>query len=264
VQLDALWVSGLSCRTPYTHSPVSKVFPLPQLRPSPQEETSQLLPSVSLLEFWCSMVSHPDENPSCTIVWLTFLTVLSIFMVGMLVPSNDANLLRSTGTAAQSPFVIAATNAGIKIVPSIINAIVLTSAWSAGNSYVLNASRTMFGMSCDGHAPKIFQRVNRFGIPYVAVLFFCCFICLAFMTVSSSASVIFNWLQDLVSVATLVNWLTISVVYLRFYYGMKKQGIDRSELPWAAPFQPYAAWISLCAFSILLLTGGYAVFIHGE
>lgn len=60
--------------------------------------------------------------------------VLSIFMVGLIVPSNDPNLLQSTGNAAQSPFVIAAKRAGIKVVPSIINAVVLTSAWSAGNS----------------------------------------------------------------------------------------------------------------------------------
>jgi amino acid transporter len=59
---------------------------------------------------------------------------LSIFMVGLIVPSNDPDLLRSMGTAAQSPFVIAAMRAGIKVIPSIINAIVLTSAWSAGNS----------------------------------------------------------------------------------------------------------------------------------
>jgi amino acid transporter len=57
-------------------------------------------------------------------------------MVGLIVPSNDKDLLRSTGTAAQSPFVIASTRAGIKVVPSIINAVVLSSAWSAGNSGV--------------------------------------------------------------------------------------------------------------------------------
>jgi len=28
-----------------------------------------------------------------------------------------------------------------------------------------------------------------------------------------------------------------------------------------APFQPYAAWIGAISFSIILLTGGYAVFI---
>jgi amino acid transporter len=60
--------------------------------------------------------------------------VLSIFMVGLIVPSNDPNLLQSTSNAAGSPFVIAAKRAGIKVVPSIINAVVLTSAWSAGNS----------------------------------------------------------------------------------------------------------------------------------
>jgi amino acid transporter len=32
--------------------------------------------------------------------------MLTIFMVGLVVPSNDKNLLQSTGTAAQSPFVI--------------------------------------------------------------------------------------------------------------------------------------------------------------
>jgi amino acid transporter len=45
---------------------------------------------------------------------------------------------------------------------------------------------------------------------------------------------------------------------------MKKQGISRNDLPWKAPFQPYAAWIAFIAFSILLLFGGYIVFIHGK
>jgi amino acid transporter len=84
------------------------------------------------------------------------------------------------------------------------------------------------------------------------------------MTLSDSASIVFNWLQDLVSVSTLLNWLTITIVYLRFYYGCKKQGISRTELPWMAPFQPYAAWLATISFSVLLLTSGYSVFIHGQ
>lgn len=73
--------------------------------------------------------------------------VLSIFMVGLVVPSNDTNLSTSTGTAAQSPFVIAAVRAGIKVVPSIINAVILTSAWSSGNSSVLGGSRILYAVS---------------------------------------------------------------------------------------------------------------------
>ncbi|KAA8568232.1 hypothetical protein EYC84_008615 [Monilinia fructicola] len=171
--------------------------------------------------------------------------VLTIFMVGLVVPSNDPSLFKSSGTASESPFVIAAKNAGIKVVPSIINAVVLTLPGLLG---IL-----------------IFTRVNRAGVPYVAATLYAIFMCLGYMTLSSTASEVFTWLQDLVSIATLVNWICILLIYLRFLYGCKKQGIDRhTELPWAAPLQPYTSWASLALFVILLFTGGYTTFIHGH
>lgn len=191
--------------------------------------------------------------------------VVTIFMVGLVVPSTDPNLLGSSGTASQSPFVIAARNAGIKVVPSIINAVVLTSAWSSGNSNMLGGSRILYGMAVQGHAPSIFKRLNRFGIPYAAVTLYGLFMALGYMTLSHSASTVFTWLQDVVSISTLVNWICICVVYLRFYYACKKQGIDRhKELPWAAPLQPYTTWFSLVLFVLMFFTGGYTTFIHGH
>ncbi|KAF7594754.1 hypothetical protein BBP40_008461 [Aspergillus hancockii] len=191
--------------------------------------------------------------------------VLTIFMVGLVVPSNDPNLLGSTSTAAHSPFVIAARNAGIKAVPSIINAVVLTSAWSSGNSNMLGGSRILYGMASNGHAPQIFKRINRFGVPYVSVALYGVFMALGYMTLSDSAGTVFTWLQDIVSISTLVNWVCICIVYLRFYYACKKQGIDRhKELPWAAPFQPWSTWISLVLFIILFFTGGYKTFMNGR
>lgn len=189
---------------------------------------------------------------------------MSIFFVGMLVPSDDDSLLSGSGNATASPFVIAATRAGIQVVPHIINFVVLTSAWSSGNSSLLNASRILFGMAKEHHAPQIFTKVNRMGVPYAAVSFVALWCCLGFMSLSSSAAVAFTWMQDLVSVATLVTWSVICVIYLRFFYGMKAQGIDRSELPWKGPFQPYLTWVSLFFFVLLLLTGGYTTFIKGE
>ena len=110
----------------------------------------------------------------------------------------------------------------------------------------------------------MFLRTNRFGIPYVAVTFMSLWICLGFMTLSDSASTVFGWLQDLVSVSALINWIIICIVYLRFYYGMKKQGINRADLPWKGPLQPYMAWVGLVSFSILLFFGGYIVFVKGQ
>ncbi|KAE9407564.1 hypothetical protein BT96DRAFT_971261 [Gymnopus androsaceus JB14] len=193
-----------------------------------------------------------------------FFYVLTVLIVTMIVPSNSKLLLTSTDTASQSPFVIAANLAGIKVVPHIINAIVLTSAWSSGNSTMLEGSRILYGLATEGHAPKIFLRTNRFGIPYVSVSFISLFIALGYMTLQDSAEIVFGWLQELVAAAALVVWITICFIYLRFYYGCKRQGIDRSELPWAAPFQPYAAWMGFLGFSLILLTGGFKVFIKGE
>ncbi|KAJ3727569.1 amino acid permease/ SLC12A domain-containing protein [Lentinula raphanica] len=193
--------------------------------------------------------------------------VLSIFVVTLLVPSNSEELLsaQNKGNAAQSPFVIAASLAGIKVVPHIVNAVVLTSAWSAANSGMLTATRTLYGLAREGHAPKFLLWTNRFGIPYLCVLCFGAFIALGYMTLSNSASIVFSWFQDLVSTAVLVQWCIICLVYLRFYYACKRQQIDRNtELPWAGPFQPYAAWISLLSFGTILLTAGYPVFIKSH
>lgn len=184
-------------------------------------------------------------------------------MVGLVIPSDDPHL-KKHGGAAGSPFVIAAARAGIKVVPSIINAVVITSAWSSGNSSMLGGSRTLVGLAMNGRAPKIFTRLNRFSIPWIAVTLFGVFMCLGYMSLSSSANTVFNWLQDLVAITTLTNWITILVTYLRFYYGCKKQGISRSSLPWHTPFQPYISWAALCLLTLLMFTGGYKTFIKGH
>lgn len=192
------------------------------------------------------------------------VSVITIFFVGLIVPSDNSSLTHSTGNASQSPFVIAATISGIRVVPNIINAIVLTSAWSAGNSSLLWGSRILYGMASEGRAPKFFTHTNRFDIPHYTVLFYGVFMGLAFMSLSDSADTAFDWLKDLVSIATLVNWLVITVVYLRFFYGCRQQGIPRASLPWAAPLQPYLSWWSLLLLVLVLLTGGFSTFITGQ
>ncbi|KAF3008282.1 hypothetical protein E8E14_003755 [Neopestalotiopsis sp. 37M] len=218
--------------------------------------------SISASEVQCPRRAIPQAAKR--IFWRILLFyVVSIFMITLVVASNDPSLLSSSSTAA-SPFVIAATNSGIKYVPSVINAVVITSAWSAANSGMLSGSRSLFGLAKEGRAPRIFTRLNRFGIPYVSVGLFSLFLCLAYMTLSTSASLVFEWLVNLVAVAALVNWSIILITYLRFQYGCKAQGIDRQELPWAAPLQPYLSWVSLVAFMLLLLTSGYTTFIKGH
>ena len=129
---------------------------------------------------------------------------------------------------------------------------------------MLGGSRMLYGICQHGYAPKVFLRTNHLGIPYLAIGFLSLFICLGFLTLSTSANTVFTWLQDYVAVAAFINWMIICAVYLRLYYGCKKQRIPRPNLPWKGPFQPYAAWTALISFGVLLLTGGYSVFIKDQ
>ena len=207
--------------------------------------------------------------------------VISIFIVGMLVPYNDENLGISTGTAQQSPFVIAFQRAGIKVLPSIINAIVLTSAFSCGSACVFLASRTLYGLAEDHQAPKVFLRANRFGTPYVAVAASMLFLPLVYLSLGSNSSVVFGWFVNITTVAGLIGWLVIEVTYLRFFYAMKLQGISRerassiarvqsamadlsSGLPYKSPFQPYLAWVTLGALVLVILFSGTNILSQAE
>ncbi|KAJ0299500.1 hypothetical protein COL516b_009001 [Colletotrichum fioriniae] len=157
-----------------------------------------------------------------------FFYVLSILIVGMIVPSNDPSLSISTGTAQQSPFVIAFTRSGVSVLPSIINAVVCTSAISSGSACVFIASRTLYGLSCDGHAPRILQRCNRFGTPHYAVGLTCVLMPLVYLNVANNTSVVFGWFVNITTVAGLIGWIVIEITYLRFFAGLKAQGYSRN------------------------------------
>ncbi|KAH0838461.1 amino acid permease [Lanmaoa asiatica] len=107
--------------------------------------------------------------------------ILGTLIIGLLVPFTNSQLGLTSGTAAASPFVIAIETAGIKSLPSIINACLLTSAWSAASSDLYTSSRALYGLAIAGNAPKFFGRTSKSGLPYTSVIFCASFTLLAFM-----------------------------------------------------------------------------------
>ncbi|KAI0321691.1 amino acid permease [Amylostereum chailletii] len=184
-----------------------------------------------------------------------------VTVIGLLVPSNDALLNLNSSTAASSPFVIAIQRSGIKVLPDIINACLLTSAWSAASSDLYTSSRALYGLAVAGNAPAIFKRTTKNGLPYVALCLSTAFAFLAFMGVKSGSGKVFGWFSNMTAVAGLMTWFGISVTYIRFYAGMKAQGIDRSKLPYASKLNPYCAWYSAFASVIVCLFSGWSVFL---
>ncbi|KAH6652502.1 proline-specific permease [Truncatella angustata] len=190
--------------------------------------------------------------------------ILAVLIVGMLVASNDERLGDDSGTAAQSPFVIAASAAGISAIPSVVNAVVITSAWSASNQALLSGTRVLYGLALKGQAPKIFLRTTSWGVPYVCVSLFCVFMCLSFMSLSNDAYTVFWWLVDLTAAGVLISWSTILLNHLRLKLALKKQGIDASRLPWNNSWTFYSSAVALPFCILVLLTGGFTVFCEGQ
>ncbi|KAJ6510097.1 amino acid permease, partial [Mycena vitilis] len=186
-----------------------------------------------------------------------------VIIIGLLVPSNDSRLNLSTGTAASSPWV-EQSSSGIKTLPSIINACLLTSAWSAGSSDLYTSSRALYGLAAAGNAPRIFMKALPNGLPIVSLTFCSAFACLAYMGISSGSNKVFVWFSNMTSIAGMMTWFGICVTYLRFYAGMKAQGYDRKDLPFASKFQPFAAWYALCFCLLICFFSGWAVFLDGQ
>ncbi len=87
---------------------------------------------------------------------------------------------------------------------------------------------------------------------------------LSFLQVSQSAAVVLNWFVGLVTASQLINFFIMCFTYLCFYRALKAQGIDRRTLPYQAWFQPYTAWYGLIGTAVLILVGGYPVFLAGN
>ena len=196
---------------------------------------------------------------------IAFFYVLGSLLIGMIVSSANPNLVSGTGNANSSPFVIAIKAAGIHALPSIVNACILVSAWSAGNSYCWVGSRMIVAMTTDHQLPQIFGRTNAQGVPYVAVITAWLFGLLAYLSLGSGgAAQAFTWLLNLSTVAGLIAWGTLCVCYIRFHRGLNAQNISRDTLPWKGPFQPYAAWVGAVGSLILTLVSGFSVFLKGN
>ncbi|KAH7029145.1 amino acid permease/ SLC12A domain-containing protein [Microdochium trichocladiopsis] len=197
-------------------------------------------------------------------VWrLAIFYGLGSLIIGIIVPNNDGRLLSGTGNASASPWVIGIQNAGIPVLNHIINAAVLTSAWSAGNAFCYSGSRVLYSMALNGQAPRFFTRTTKRGVPWAAVLFTLAIGLLAFLNVNNSGAAVFSWFVNISTISGFIAWIVILITYLRFRKAMEYHGMTEA-LPFRSPLQPYSSWFVLVLISVLTLTNGFQVFFPGR
>lgn len=199
---------------------------------------------------------------------LTFFFIGGALCVGIIIPYNDPKLLETMSAAqpgaGSSPYVISMQNLGISVLPHIVNGLLVTAAFSAGNSYTYCSSRTLYGAALEGQAPRFLTATTKSGIPMYCVLISLCWALLSFLQLGDTASQVLDWIVNLITSCQLLNFSILCVTYICFYYGLKAQNIDRHSLPFRGWFQPYMAIIgAFCSFCMIFIAT-YTTFLPGH
>jgi amino acid transporter len=215
------------------------------------------------------------QNPRKTIpraIKLTFYRILffyclSVFFLGMIVPYDSPELAfanKATTGASASPFVVAIRIAKIPHLPGIVNACILLFTFSASNSDLYIASRTIYGLAVEGHAPKIFLWTDKRGVPVPALLVSALFCCTAFMNAADDAKVVFGYFVNLTTIFGLLSWISLLVSHIWFVRARRAQGITNDQMAYHAPFGLIGSYIALFFCILIALTKNFSVFTKGS
>lgn len=191
---------------------------------------------------------------------ITLFYIVSLMLVGLLVPYNDPNLLngRNNVDIVASPFVIAIKNAGIEGLPSVFNAVIMIAVLSVGNSSVYGSSRTLAALAEQNQAPKILAYIDRKGRPLVSIAVASMFGLLAFLACSSKQEAAFTWMLALSGLSAIFTWASICLAHIRFRKGWKAQGHSLDELAFTSQPGVIGSWIGFL-FNVLVLVAQFWV-----
>ncbi|KAH3674912.1 hypothetical protein WICPIJ_009421 [Wickerhamomyces pijperi] len=211
------------------------------------------------------LAAAETENPRKTlpkaakqVFWrITLFYIVSLTVVGCIVPYNDPRLGTSSDASA-SPFVIAITNAGIGGLPTVMNIVILISVLSVGNSSVYASSRTLTSLACQGFAPRQLAYIDKAGRPIISIAVNLIFGLLSFLAAYKNQGTIFDWMYALCGLSTIFTWGSICLAHLRFRYAMKVQGRNaHDELTFTAYGGIYSSVFGLFVNGLVLVVQFY-------
>lgn len=184
-----------------------------------------------------------------------------IFFAGISAASNDAGLLTPSSNTGMSPFSIALQHAGWSHGPDLINAFIFTVTFSANNSSIYIASRTLYSLADLGRAPKFLLWTPFRGVPVWAAVASNLVGLLALINIASGAEKVFSYIISLSGAATFIDWACIGIIHIRFRTAWRLQGNTEEDLPFRALCYPWGACFITFLNTFLLVIQGYETFI---
>jgi yeast amino acid transporter len=185
---------------------------------------------------------------------ITLFYVVSLTLVGLLVPYTDPRLLSvGSANASASPFVISIQNAGIEVLPSVMNVVVLISVLSVGNSSVFGSTRTLAALADQGQAPKILSYIDRKGRPLVALGVAFAFGFIAYAADASASGTVLSWMIGVSSLSSIFSWGSICFAHIRFRKAWRMQGHTLDELAFRSQSGVIGSWFGFISTCLVLV-----------
>ena len=187
-----------------------------------------------------------------SIFWrILIFYVGTIVVLGAIIPFTEASI-------NTSPFTMVFEKVGIAGAASLMNAIILTSVLSAGNSGMYASTRMLYSMAKDGMAPKIFAKTNKRGVPVNALILTTLVASLCFLTGLYAESTVYVWIVADSGLAGFIAWVGIAVCHYRFRKAFIHQEYDLKKLKYTAKWYPLGPILSLVMCTVIIIGQGYS------
>lgn len=197
-------------------------------------------------------------------VRIIFFYLGTLIFVGLLVPYNSDRLLGADdAVTSASPYVLAASLHGVKVVPHIINAVILNSVTSVATASMYSSSRLLRSLAQQGYAPKWFDYTDKAGRPLRAWLVSTLGACFAFIATYKKQDVVFNWLLSIVALSIVLIWPGLCACHLRWRAALRHNQISLDTLGFVSYTGEIGSWYSIIV-NILILIGQFWVALFPE
>ncbi len=202
-----------------------------------------------------------SENPEKTIpkavkqvFWrILIFYVLAIVVIGLLIPYTSPDLLGASSSEeiAKSPFTIVFQNAGFAFAASVMNAVILSSILSAGNSGMYASTRMLYAMSKDKLAYPIFAKLNAKGTPINSLIATTAVVIIVFLVQLTSANA-YTYIVAASGLTGFIAWLGIAISHYRFRKAYMYQGKDLNDLKYRAIWFPVGPILALMLCGVVM------------
>lgn len=198
---------------------------------------------------------HPEKTiPKAikSIFWRILIFYLgTIIVLGAIIPFTQAGV-------SESPFTMVFEKVGVAGAASLMNAVILTSVLSAGNSGMYASTRMLYSMAKEGLAPKVFAKTNKRGVPVNALILTTLVASACFLTGVFAESTVYVWLVAASGLAGFIAWVGIAICHYRFRKSYVYQGHNINELKFKAKWYPFGPILALIMCLIIILGQGYS------